>query len=93
MGELDPAFGNQPDLVAFEEDGAPISDDGFARIVVPNDVKAGRWVSNLVNLEVFSAAAVPEPETYALMLAGLIGVAAATRRRRASTVLQAARRA
>jgi DMSO/TMAO reductase YedYZ molybdopterin-dependent catalytic subunit len=81
MGELDTAFGNQPDLVAFAEDGAPIADDGFARIVVPNDVKAGRWVSNLVSLEVFSAAAVPEPQTYALMLMGLLAVAAIARRR------------
>jgi DMSO/TMAO reductase YedYZ molybdopterin-dependent catalytic subunit len=82
MGELDSAFGDQPDIVAYEEDGAPISDDGFARIVVPNDVKAGRWVSNLVNLEVFSAAPVPEPATGALMLFGLIAVTAAARRRR-----------
>lgn len=84
MGELDTAFGDQPDLIAYEEDGTPIGADGFARIVVPNDVRAGRWVSNLVNLEVFSAAPVPEPVIGALMLVGLIAVTVASRRRRGS---------
>ena len=48
---------------------------------MPNYLKAGRWVSNLVNLEVFSAAPVPEPMTYALMLDGLLVLGAAARRR------------
>jgi PEP-CTERM motif len=43
-------------------------------IVVPGDVRAGRWVSNLVSLAVFSAAPVPEPETYTLLLAGLVAL-------------------
>ncbi len=85
MGEIDPAFGNQPDLVAYEADGQLLDTNGFARLVVPGDVKAGRYVSNLVNLRVFSAAAVPEPANAALLLAGLAGVGAfarATRRAR-----------
>lgn len=68
MGELDPSFGNQPDFIAYLADGAPLTTSGFARIVVPNDIRQGRWVSNLVSLEVFS---VPEPSSLALMLAGM----------------------
>ncbi len=81
LGELDPAFGNQPDLIAYEEDGAPLGAAGFARLVVPNDVRAGRWVSNLVALEVFSAAPVPEPQTRAFLLAGLFALGMVCRRR------------
>ena len=49
----------------------------------PNDVKTGRRVSNLVNLDVFSAAPIPEPETHALVLAGLFAVGATSKRQRA----------
>ena len=79
MGEIDPAFGNQPDLVAYEADGALLDANGFARLVVPGDVKAGRYVSNLINLQVFSAASVPEPANAALLLAGLAGLSALAR--------------
>lgn len=83
LGELNPGFGNQPDLIAYEVDGTSLGGNGFARLVVPNDTKAGRWVSNLVNLEVFSAAVtpVPEPSTCALLLAGLGGIGIAARRK------------
>ncbi len=81
LGELNPAFGNQPDLIAYEMDGASLGANGFARLVVPNDGLKGRWVSNLVNLEVFSATPVPEPASYALMLAGLMSIGMASRRR------------
>ena len=70
LGELDTAFGNQPDLIAYQVDGESFGSSGFARVVVPNDVRQGRWVSNLASLEVFSAAPVPEPGNYALLLAG-----------------------
>jgi PEP-CTERM motif len=83
LGELDPDFGNQPDLIAYSADGSSLGADGFARIVAPGDVRAGRWVSNLVSLEVFSAAAVPEPETYALLIAGLVALGLAAKHRRA----------
>ena len=86
LGELNPNFGNQPDFIAYDADGAGLGADGFARIIVPNDIRKGRRVSKLISLEVFSAAAVapvPEPETYALMLVGLAAIAArATKRRR-----------
>jgi DMSO/TMAO reductase YedYZ molybdopterin-dependent catalytic subunit len=81
LGELSSAFGNQPDLIAFEVDGTSLGDNGFARIVVPNDMRAGRWVSNLVSLEVFSTA-VPEPSTYLLMAGGLALAGSVARRRR-----------
>lgn len=83
LGELHPNFGNQPDLIAFDADGAGLGNDGFARLIVPNDDRHGRWVSNLVSLEVFSAAApVPEPATYLLMLAGMGLIAARASRQR-----------
>jgi DMSO/TMAO reductase YedYZ molybdopterin-dependent catalytic subunit len=56
LGELSPDFGNQPDIVAYAQNGAPLTSTGFARLVIPNDGKAGRYVSNLVALEVVSAA-------------------------------------
>ena len=57
LGELDPGFGGQPDLIADAVNGGSLNTSGFARLVVPNDVKAGRYVSNLVSLEVFLAPA------------------------------------
>jgi hypothetical protein len=80
LGELDPLFGNQPDLIAFGVDGSGLGSDGFARLVVPGDAKHGRYVSNLVSLEVFHAAVVPEPATCALMLFGLGFVGVLVRR-------------
>ena len=55
LGEIDPAGGNQPDLVAYLVNGAPIDIEGFARLILPNDVRPTRFVSNLVALEVFVA--------------------------------------
>ncbi|SAK80806.1 Oxidoreductase molybdopterin binding domain protein [Caballeronia hypogeia] len=55
LAELSPDFGNQPDMVAYAMNGAPLTSTGFARLVIPNDGKAGRYVSNLVALEVVSA--------------------------------------
>ena len=71
LGELSPDFGNQPDFIAFGVNGGSLNDKGFARIVAPNDIKAGRWVSNLASLEVYHATAVPEPATVVLMLVGV----------------------
>jgi len=55
LGEISPDFGNQPDIVAYAMNGTPLTTNGFARLVVPNDTKAGRYVSNLIALEVLSA--------------------------------------
>jgi DMSO/TMAO reductase YedYZ molybdopterin-dependent catalytic subunit len=55
LAEISPDFGNQPDIVAYAMNGAPLTTTGFARLVIPGDGKAGRYVSNLVALEVVSA--------------------------------------
>src|SRR5262249_40543616 len=42
-GELDPDFGAQPVLVAWERDGQPLGEgQGAARLVVPADKRGGR---------------------------------------------------
>jgi hypothetical protein len=81
LGEIDPMFGNQPDLVAYCDTGGELAmcgtsgtggPDGFARMVVPNDIAGGRYVSNLVALAVFDAS-VPEPASLVLLIAPLLG--------------------
>jgi len=52
LGEIDPDFGNQPCLIALQQNGANFTSGGFARLVLPNDVKKGRWVYNLAELKV-----------------------------------------
>lgn len=56
-GEITPKFGNIQALVAYAVNGQPLSADGFARLVVPGDQAMGRFVSNLVELQVVSLAA------------------------------------
>lgn len=74
LGELDPKFGNQPDLVAYANAlGTTLGSDGFARIVVPDDVKGGRYVSNLTSLTVYSVAAVPLPGSAIFMFSSVAG--------------------
>ncbi len=51
-GDIDPNFGNQPVLVAYEQDGNPLTDTVPIRLVVPGDSHGGRYVSNLVSLDV-----------------------------------------
>jgi hypothetical protein len=58
LGEIDPAFGNQPDLVAYGDTAGqlgPGGSDGALRLVVPGDYAGGRYVSNLVSLQVIDA--------------------------------------
>lgn len=58
-GEFDPDFGNQPILVAYEQDGAAIADkQGALRLVVPGDKRGSRYVSGLISLVVQDAPAV-----------------------------------
>lgn len=57
LGELHPEFGNKPSLVAYAETlngvSAPLNGtDGPFRVTAPGDVKGGRYVSQLVRLEV-----------------------------------------
>jgi DMSO/TMAO reductase YedYZ molybdopterin-dependent catalytic subunit len=93
LGEIDPMFGDQPDLVAYADtDGqlGPDGEDGFARIVVPGDIAGGRYISNLVALEVFTAAPVPEPATWVLLIGPLPILAFLRSRRRELARWQAA---
>jgi hypothetical protein len=55
VGEIHPNFGNQPDLVAYDVNGQPLGDDGFARLVVPGNQSGGRSVANLVSLKVLDS--------------------------------------
>jgi hypothetical protein len=53
LAELDEAFGKLQVLVVDTQDGMPLSsDDGPVRLVVPSDQRAGRWLRQLVRLEV-----------------------------------------
>lgn len=57
LGEIDPDFGNNPYLLAWDEDGAALeSDAGPLRLVTPGDVHGGRYASGVVSIEIRSAA-------------------------------------
>lgn len=86
MEEIDPAYGNQNDLVAYATgSGGSLGTSGFARIVVPGDAKAGRYVSNIDSLAVI--AAVPLPGAAVMMMSGLAAVASAGLRRGRKTAI------
>ncbi len=60
LGEIDPAFGNQPDLVAYADTDGQLGPGGSAgamRLVVPGDQAGGRYVSNLADLRVIDLTA------------------------------------
>jgi hypothetical protein len=59
LGEIDPAFGNQKDIVAYSDTGGQLGaggSDGALRIVVPGDIAGGRYVSNVTSLQVIDVA-------------------------------------
>jgi hypothetical protein len=76
LGELDPMFGGSPtspDLIAYDQVGNPfLGSDGFARVVVPGDSRGGRYVSNLVSLEIIDA--IPEPASPMLLAVSLMAI-------------------
>ncbi|MBE7158419.1 MAG: molybdopterin-dependent oxidoreductase [Rhodospirillales bacterium] len=81
LGELDPRFGGSsavPDLVAYAENGSSLGDDGFARLVVPGDAAGGRYVSNLVSLQIFDAtmSTVPLPSSAPMFGAAVLALGA-----------------
>lgn len=60
LGEIIPRFANKQVILAYEEDGKPLPQaDGFARLVVPGDAFAGRYVSNVAQVAVASPGPVP----------------------------------
>jgi hypothetical protein len=42
-GEIDPNFENKEVILAVTEDGVPLDDEGL-RLVVPGDIRGGRYV-------------------------------------------------
>jgi len=55
-GEIDPDYASQPILLAFDQDGAPITDErGGVRLVVPTDGRGGRYVSGVANISLRDA--------------------------------------
>jgi hypothetical protein len=46
-------------MVAYAAGGQPLGQDGFARIVAPGDKAGGRFVSNVVNIDVEDASSFP----------------------------------
>jgi hypothetical protein len=59
LGEIDPAFGNQKDIVAYSDQLGQLGvggGSGALRIVVPGDIVGGRYVSNLTSLQVIDVA-------------------------------------
>jgi hypothetical protein len=62
LGEVDPRFGGEAIMVAYDDalgQLGPGGADGFARMVVPGDAAGGRYVSNLVSIEVVDIDAGP----------------------------------
>src|SRR5262245_52716961 len=61
LGELNPNFGGSAPqvLMGYQENGAPLDDTGFARIVAAKDDFGGRYVSNLADLQVGTAPSNP----------------------------------
>ncbi len=57
LAELDSAFGNTVAILVDTQDGKPLGADGPFRLVVPGDSRAGRWLRNIVRIEVLSLAA------------------------------------
>ncbi|HLJ60016.1 MAG TPA: molybdopterin-dependent oxidoreductase [bacterium] len=56
VAEMLQDYGNQAILVAYRRDGAALpSDEGMARLVVPGDKRGGRYVDNIVRIEVRNA--------------------------------------
>jgi hypothetical protein len=54
-GEVDPSFGGDQIMVAYATGGQSLGQNGFARIVAPGDKAGGRFVSNIVSIDVEDA--------------------------------------
>ena len=59
-GEIDQKLANKKIMIAYQRDGQPLPDaDGFARLIVPGDIAAGRYISNVARIEVKDMGTVP----------------------------------
>jgi|SoiMethySBSTD1v2_1073268.scaffolds.fasta_scaffold448526_2 Oxidoreductase molybdopterin binding domain len=54
MAEITPPMGGQQALLAYEQNGAPLGERGFARLVMPGDKICGRTVFNVAQILVLS---------------------------------------
>ena len=50
-GEIAPDFGGKPAMVAYERDGEELGDQGL-RVVMPGDKHGGRYVRDVIEIEV-----------------------------------------
>lgn len=63
LAELLPEIGNREAWLAIDEDDKALAArDGPVKLVVPSDVKPGRWVHQIATIEVVDAAALPTTE-------------------------------
>ncbi len=83
LAEFDPKLGAPANpmeaIVAYADTNGDLTSptgSGFARLVIPGDNFGGRFVSNLVDLEVVDA--VPEPTSALLLISGLAAIALLT---------------
>ncbi|MBV8312591.1 MAG: hypothetical protein JO344_19575, partial [Planctomycetaceae bacterium] len=79
LAEFDPNLGapTYPNeaIVAYADTNGDLTSSGFARLVIPGDNFGGRFVSNLVSLDVVT---VPEPTSALLLISGLAAIALLT---------------
>jgi hypothetical protein len=62
LAEILPEFGNHEAWLAFDRDGQPLDDRSApVELIVPGDVKPGRWVRGVVNIFVQPAAPSTQP--------------------------------
>ncbi len=52
VGEVAPNFGGSQIMIAYAEDGQPLGQAGFAKVIAPSDKEGGRFVSNIVRIEI-----------------------------------------
>jgi DMSO/TMAO reductase YedYZ molybdopterin-dependent catalytic subunit len=94
LGEIDPAFGDQPDIIAYGENGGGLGSSGFAELIVPGDLYGGRYTFNIAEIEVLDSAspdAVPEPDGLLPLAPALAALTGWSLLRRPSSVRRAAR--
>ena len=77
LAELNPALGAPEDLIPYADTQGQFPGDGFARIVIPGDNHAGRYVSNL---DAIAVLATPEPGTAVLFALSLVALGMAVRK-------------
>ena len=52
LGEIAPEFGDDRAMVAWQKDGKPLENGGYARLIIPGDKAASRAVAAITAIEV-----------------------------------------